>query len=79
MTDLLIRNLSTELRRKLKDSANRHRKSLSDEAKRLLDKSLAEGMPSRPLGTALVEHFRAVNANLDIPREGMPDVPPDFE
>ncbi len=80
MTDILIRNLSSELKRKLKDSASKHHISLSDEAKRLLDQALADVKSTRPLGSALVEHFKDIGpVELDIPRNGMPDTAPDFE
>jgi len=41
MTDLLIRDLDPELRRAIEASAKRHRRSLSGEAKLLLQRGLA--------------------------------------
>lgn len=80
MADLLIRNVSSSLKKKLESSARKHRRSLSDEAKRLLDEGLVEKSASKPLGTALVEHFRGVNVEDFIAElDGLPRKPPSFE
>lgn len=80
MPDLLIRNLEPDLKRLLEVSARAHGKSLSDEAKALLNRALAEDRPRRPVGTALVEHFRTVRpVDFDIPRDELPEHPPALE
>lgn len=81
MTDLLIRNLSASLKKKLASSARTHRRSLSEEAKRLLDEALADKGAAKPLGTALVEHFKGLMpVELDIPpRSKQHRPPPEFE
>lgn len=80
MTDLLIRNLNAGLKKKLEISARKHRRNLSDEAKRLLDEALVEDRPAKPLGTALAEHFKGLGpVDFNIPRVVEQDPPPDFE
>ncbi len=80
MTDLLIRNLNAGLKKKLEISARKHRRNLSDEAKRLLDAALVEDRPAKPLGTALAEHFKGLGpVDLTIPRQVDQSQPPDFE
>lgn len=66
MTDLLIRNISPRLKRRLEAQARRSGRSLSEEAKSLISLALAKIEPERGLGTELVERFRAVGpADLD--------------
>jgi plasmid stability protein len=43
MADLLIRNVEARLKRQLRESARRNNRSLSDEAKLLLQRALAMG------------------------------------
>ncbi len=79
MTDLLIRNISANLKKKLASRARRNRRSLSDEAKRLLDEALLDRRPANPLGAALVEHFKGLGpVELDIPRSTRHRPPPEF-
>ena len=56
----LIRNINLKLKRRLAASARRSGRSLSEEAKALIDCALAETKPARGLGTALVERFRVI-------------------
>lgn len=80
MSDLLIRNLSAGLKKKLENSARKHRRSLSDEAKRLLDEALVEKRPAKPLGTALVEHFKDVAVEDFVAElDALPRQPPKLE
>lgn len=80
MSDLLIRNIEPRLKQRLKDQARRDGKSLSEEAKTLLGEALARREPEKPLGTALVEHFRGLGRiELDIPRRDELPEAPDFE
>lgn len=80
MSDLLIRNIDPELKQLLEERARRDGRSLSDEAKLLLNRGLGESVPGRPVGTALVELFRPeVPVELEVARRELPRVPPDFE
>ena len=80
MSDLLIRNLDPELKRRLEEQARRDGRSLSEAAKLLLNRGLARRTPDRPLGTALVDLFRAAKTDgLEITRRERPRTPPSFE
>ncbi len=79
MSDLLIRNIDPELKRRLEELARRDGRSLSDEAKLLLNRGLGESLPGRPVGTALVELFRSIGPLEIEARRELPRVPPDFE
>ena len=50
MSDLLIRNIKPQLKRKLADRARKHGHSLSAEAKEILQRGLAIVSPDRNLG-----------------------------
>ncbi|MFL5016891.1 MAG: FitA-like ribbon-helix-helix domain-containing protein [Rhizobium sp.] len=79
MSDLLIRNIDLKLKRRLEARARRHGHSLSEEAKALLNRGLAESRHGRPVGTALLEHFGPLRpVELEVPRRDMP-IPPSFE
>ncbi|MGD9869336.1 MAG: plasmid stabilization protein [Hyphomicrobiales bacterium] len=80
MTDLLIRKLDPVTKRRLQDRARKSGKSLSDEAKELLRTALTEGRPERPVGTALLEHFKGLGpVELDLPRRDEMPRPPGIE
>jgi plasmid stability protein len=53
MADLLIRNISPQLKRQIEERARKNRHSLSDEAKSLIRKGLNDGTGRRKLGTEL--------------------------
>ena len=55
MSDLLIRNVDTHLKRQLEARARSHGRSLSEEARMLLKKALLERPEKRRMGTALLE------------------------
>jgi plasmid stability protein len=55
MSNLLIRNIDTHLKRRLEASARSHRRSLSEEARMLLKKALLETPEQRRMGDALLE------------------------
>ena len=67
MAYLVIRKLDPELRRRLEDSAARNGRSLSDEAKYLLDGALTVAASTEPLGTAFRRHFAGVEVDLELP------------
>jgi plasmid stability protein len=80
MTDLLIRNIDAKLKRRLEARARRSGRSLSEEAKTLISRALAETPPARGLGTALVERFGAIGpVELEERPADAPRRPPDFE
>jgi plasmid stability protein len=79
MTDLLIRNLDPQLKRKLQARARKHGRSLSDEAKELLERELGEAKQRRGFGTELVELFRPAATDLDASITDQPREPPKFE
>lgn len=80
MSDLLIRNIDPKLKRRLEARARRTGRSLSEEAKALINRALAEPKPARGLGTALVERFRAIGpVELEDRPVEAPRRPPDFE
>jgi antitoxin FitA len=63
MSDILIRDIPDDLRRRLEERAFAHRRSLSDEAEALVEKALAAETPKGVgLGTILAnlvpEEFR---------------------
>jgi plasmid stability protein len=81
MSDLLIRNIDPHLKRQLEASARAHRRSLSEEARMLLEKALLESPEERRMGTALLElvpeQYRGDDLTFEIP--GDLSRPPDFE
>ena len=81
MTDLLIRNLDSHLKRRLEESARSHRRSLSEEARMLLRKALTEPSEKRKMGTALSELVPKKYRGDDLVFEvsGELSRPPDFE
>ena len=80
MSDLLIRDIDRNLKRRLEERARRSGRSLSEEAKVLLGRAMAESPPTRGLGTALVERFRSIGGvELEEPPDYPPRRPPDFE
>ncbi len=82
MSDLLIRDLDLHLRRRLEESARKHRQSLSEEAKQLIRQGLgAAAKPDhRKMGTLLSEllppEYRSDDYVFEIP--GDVSRPPDF-
>jgi plasmid stability protein len=81
MSDLLIRNIDTDLKRRLKASARRNRRSLSEEARMLLKSALFLSAQKRGMGTALLEllpeRYRGDDLIFAVP--GALSKPPNFE
>jgi plasmid stability protein len=81
MSDLLIRDIDPQLKRRLEQSAEKHKQSLSDEAKALLQKALAAEPGGRKLGTLLRQllppEYRSDDYVFEI--RGEARRPPDFE
>lgn len=82
MTDLLIRNLDPDLKRRLQARARAHRRSLSEEAQQLLNDALTPKgkKPAVGLGTYMASLIppdrRGDDLVFEVPGEF---VPPDFE
>jgi plasmid stability protein len=53
MADLLIRDIEVPLKQRLEESARKNNRSLSDEAKLLLQRALASEIDDRKLGTLM--------------------------
>jgi plasmid stability protein len=81
MSDMLIRNVSSRMKRQIKERARMHGRSMSEEAKALLDEKLRENTKERKLGTELFTlvppEFRGDDLIFEIP--GKARKPPDFE
>ena len=81
MPDLLIRKLSPALRRQIRERARKSGRSLSDEAKALIQRGLVAPTPSAGLGTWLFSLVREEDRGDDLvfeaPGEFRP--PPDLE
>jgi hypothetical protein len=81
MPDLLIRDISVELKRQIERRARESEVSLSEAAKNLIETGLKGGeTPRRRLGTELFEllppEFRSDDLVFEIP--DLADEPPDF-
>jgi plasmid stability protein len=81
MSDLLIRDIDPQLKRQLEQSAEKHSRSLSDEAKALLQKALAAESGRRKLGTLMSQLLPPESRSDDYVFEisGAAAPPPDFE
>src|ERR1700754_4058096 len=81
MTDLLIREIDPELKAALKERARAPGRSLSEEAKAMLRRGLAEPASPGGLGTRLFsmlpDEFRGDDLVFEVPSG--PLEPPDFE
>ena len=81
MSDLLIRNIKPQLKRKLAERARKHGQSLSAEAQELLQRGLAMPSPERNLGEWLYslvdEKHRGDDLVFEVP--GGDVEPPDFK
>jgi plasmid stability protein len=81
MTDLLIRDIDPQLKRQLEQSAEKHRRSLSDEAKLLLQEALTAESGGGKLGTLMRQllppEYRSDDYVFEI--RGEAGEPPDFE
>jgi plasmid stability protein len=81
MTDLLIRNIEPRLKRQLQENARKHNRSISDEAKLLLQRALASEAGGRKLGTLMSQllppEYRSEEYVFEI--RGEISRPPDFE
>jgi plasmid stability protein len=81
MTDLLIRDIDTQLKRQIEERAQKHGQSLSDEAKALIRKGLNEAKQDRKLGSEMFDSILPGDRGDDLVFEyrGTLSKPPDFE
>ena len=81
MTDILVRNLGPDLAKRLKDSARRNRRSLSEEAKALMKRGLVAPQPPAKMGDFLfsLTAMRHRGDDLIFEREDSVSPPPTFE
>jgi plasmid stability protein len=80
MADILLRNLSPELRDALKERARKRGHSLSDEIKAILARALgAEAAGAERIGSRMVALFQAAGTvELEIDRSEPAREPPDL-
>jgi plasmid stability protein len=81
MSDLLIRDIDAELKREIEESAQKHRQSLSDEAKALIRRGLNIVKQDRRLGSEMFDSILPEDRGDDLVFEyrGNLRKPPDFE
>jgi antitoxin FitA len=81
MSDLLIRKLTPALRRQIQERARKNRRSLSEEAKTLIQRGLAAPALPGGLGTRLFSMVRDEDRGDDLVFEIPGEIrsPPDFE
>jgi len=82
MTDLLIRNVDPDLKRRIEESARQHSRSLSDEIKALLRTACSTHTDNRKLGTLMANLLEPEYRGDDLVFERKDDPispPPDFE
>jgi plasmid stability protein len=81
MADLLIRNIPRQLKQRLADRARSQGRSLSEEAKLLLEKGMLSPPDERKMGTALLELIPEECRGDDLVFEVHCEVsePPDFK
>ena len=81
MADLLVRNISPELERRIKDSARKNKRSLSAETKALIEQGLVAPTSPEKIGTFLFsvldEKYRG--DDLLFERRDVVEPPPNFE
>jgi plasmid stability protein len=81
MSDLLIRNMTSRMKRQIQERARAHRRSLSEEAKLLLQKALSTPEPERNMfewmRSLVPPEYRGDDLVFECPRD-FPK-PPDLE
>jgi plasmid stability protein len=82
MTDLLIRNVDPDLKRRIEESAREHNRSLSDEIKALLRTACSTQTDNRKLGTLMANllepEYRGDDLVFEVKDEPI-NPPPGFE
>ena len=81
MSNLLIRDIDSALKRRLKERARAHRRSLSEEAKALIRRGIVEQQPEVGFGTRLFsmlpDEYRGDDLIFEVPGDVIE--PPDFK
>jgi plasmid stability protein len=80
MSDMLIRNVSSRMKRQIKERARTHGRSLSEEVKELIDRGLQAPQDTRNVGTFLEQLVPSKYRGDDLVFEYRGDMPkpPDF-
>ena len=81
MAQLIVRNLETSVKERLRRRAHRHHRSMEEEAREILRNSVNDEEPARDgLGTEISALFRKTGIDYDIPElRGQSLKPPSFE
>jgi plasmid stability protein len=81
MADLLIRNIDPDLKSRIRERAQEHGRSLSDETKLLIRKGLGAPDPEMKMGDWLYSLVRPEDRGDDLVFERSDELakPPDFE
>jgi plasmid stability protein len=68
MARLIVRNLPADIKKKLRERARRHRRSIEAEVREILRNVVrAAAVPAGPLGTRLRSRFARIGLDADIP------------
>jgi len=68
MAQVLVRNLEEDVKRRIRQRAQRHGRSLEDEVRHILrSAALDEEAPAAGLGTRIVARFRKHGLEADLP------------
>ena len=77
MASLLIRNLDEDLKAALRVRAAQHGRSMEEEARQLLRRSLTDTRPATGLGSRIARRFAAAGGvDLPTPTRSLPRRPP---
>ena len=80
MASITIRNLDDDLKRLLREQAEKHGRTLQEEVRDILHRGIRNRPAPKKIGTAIHRRFAAIGGvDLELPkREPMPD-PPSFD
>ena len=79
MADITIRNLDEEVKRRLRVRAAENGRSMEEEARDILGRSVGEAPPPKDLGRAIHARFAALGGvELELPERGPMRPPPEF-
>ncbi len=79
MASLTIRNLDDGVKRRLRVRAAENGRSMEEEARDILGRSVGEALPPRDLGRAIHARFAALGGvELELPERGPMRPPPEF-
>ncbi len=80
MAQFIVRNLEDDVKARLKRRAERHGRSMEEEARHILRNAVRdENQPAPKLGSRIAARFRKFGLTADLPElRGQPPRPPDF-